>query len=113
MLAIESEFVIRAGRSTKQSPNDMKLLHLPFLFAVLATPACDQTDVKKEAYDQGFADGQASVKAQAVAAAAARATPRPVAQVTPVPQITDPQVRRVLPNSKLQGTLLDQKPKRN
>ena len=93
----------------------MKFLHLPFLFAVLVTPACDQTDVKKEAYDQGFADGQASVKAQAqaVAAVAARATPRPTAQVTPVPQITDPQVRRVLPNSKLQGTLLDQKPKRN
>jgi hypothetical protein len=91
----------------------MKLLHLPFVFALLVAPGCDQTDVKKEAYDQGFADGEASVKAQQKAvAAAARATPKPVAQVTPVPQITDPQVRRVLPNSKLQGTLLDQKPKK-
>ena len=92
----------------------MKLLHLPFVFALLVAPGCDQTDVKKEAYDQGFADGQASVKIQQqqAVAAAARATPRPLAQVTPVPQVTDPQVRRVLPNSKLQGTLLDQKPKK-
>jgi hypothetical protein len=93
----------------------MKLRYLFFPFAIFAVSACDQTDVKKEAYDQGFAEGQATMKAQMTAAARkAAATPGPrfgVAPPTPVPPVTDPQVRRILPNSKLQGTALDQKPK--
>jgi hypothetical protein len=94
----------------------MKHACLIFSFTGLALSACDQSDVKKEAYDQGFADGQASVRAEATPAPALRAAPtavRPVAALpaTPAPPPADPQIRRILPNSKLQGTALDQKPK--
>ena len=92
----------------------MKLRYTFFPFAIFALSACDQTDVKKEAYDQGFAEGQASMKAQLAATPRKAATPAPrlgMAPATPVPPVTDPQIGRILPNSKLRGTALDQKPK--
>jgi len=93
----------------------MKVQYIPFFVAVLAFAACDESAVRKEAYDQGFADGQAEMKQQMARSAqpgapgargvvAARATP-----ATPPPQASDPQIRRILPNSKLQGSSLDQK----
>ena len=83
----------------------MKRFATPLLpLLTIALCSCDQTAVKKEAYDKGFADGQASVKPVA--------TPVPLPPVGGVPRTQDPQVRRVLPNSKLQGTALDQKIKK-
>lgn len=79
---------------------------LPILLSLLSLSvgACDPPNAKKEAYDKGFADGQAAALRAAASSQAVHATP--------TPQVLDPQVRRVFPNSQLQGTALDKKPKR-
>ncbi len=91
------------------------------LFALLAAftlSACDQTKVKKEAYDKGFAEGREAVAAEARAkeatvraTTAARAAQGPrTALDQPVAATPRGQVPNIIPNSKLQGTALDRKP---
>ena len=78
---------------------------LPLLALSLA--ACDQEAIKKEAYDRGYADGLEAAKKQAVQAATSRmrgtALDRPRTGATP---------RVIVPGTKLQGTALDERPKR-
>lgn len=83
-------------------------------FAAALLCACDQTRVKKEAYDQGFAAGKDAGLAEATERARAKQAARPVqrpqgALDTGKAGVPDPQVRKIFPNSNMQGSSLDKK----